>query len=283
MFVVVEITKQGVTTGLHVDSCKSYVQRVVNPIGRWYGPFRSFEEATTVATRVAASTGGQAQFSLPCCRASQASQAAPAAAVAPREASSAIQTALRLKRLFLITLIVSFSVSALLGIIIFLIGTFGETQEKILVTTLSFGGFSLTALCGAVWYDRGRRLPLAYATMGASAAGLGYTVLVIWDVIRVRGFDFTPLKPMVILIILSLTFAHASLLALNLGRKVEVDRVAYATIGVTGFLALIFMGLVLFEWNVDEDFFRLVGVVGILAALGTVVTPLLKKTATLLK
>ena len=59
-----------------------------------------------------------------------------------------------LRKTFLITMIISLSISALIGIIIFLFGDFGDSEVKILLTTLSIGGFSLTGLCCSVLYEK---------------------------------------------------------------------------------------------------------------------------------
>ena len=68
------------------------------------------------------------------------------------------------KKIFLISLIVSLSISALLGIIIFLVGNFDEIQVRILLTTLTVGGFSLTGLCCATLLEKKRFS--AFAIMG---------------------------------------------------------------------------------------------------------------------
>src|SRR3989344_5979590 len=58
------------------------------------------------------------------------------------------------KKAFLISMIVSLSISVLIGIVIFLLGSFGETQTRILLTTLTIVGFSLAGLCSATLYDK---------------------------------------------------------------------------------------------------------------------------------
>ncbi|MCB0374840.1 MAG: hypothetical protein KDD04_02880, partial [Sinomicrobium sp.] len=60
------------------------------------------------------------------------------------------------RKYFLTALIVALSVSALIGILVFLLGDFGETEMRILMTTLTIGGFSLTGLSSAVIYHRDR-------------------------------------------------------------------------------------------------------------------------------
>lgn len=63
---------------------------------------------------------------------------------------------MNVKKVFLITMIISLSISALVGIVLFLIGSFGYLELRILLTTLAIGGFSLTGLCSSLLYDKHR-------------------------------------------------------------------------------------------------------------------------------
>ncbi|MDX1331403.1 MAG: hypothetical protein R3252_00115, partial [Robiginitalea sp.] len=58
------------------------------------------------------------------------------------------------KKYFLRTLIVALVISAVIGIVIFLVGDFGETEIKLLFTTLAIGGFSLTGLSSSTIHNR---------------------------------------------------------------------------------------------------------------------------------
>ena len=186
---------------------------------------------------------------------------------------------IKLKRTMLISLIVSFSLSALVGILFVALGEFGEVQLKILGTTTSAGWFSLLGLCGAIWFDRNKYLPLSYSTIAASGLALLYSIVIIWDVIEIDDFGF--LKPLIILGIVAATLAHASLMMLSYGSNHNVNMAAAATITASGFLALVSIYFVLAEDGPTEGFARFLGVVAIVGVLGTIVTPLMKKTATL--
>src|ERR1700740_1115877 len=60
------------------------------------------------------------------------------------------------KRIALWFLITSVAVSAVIGIIAIVVGNFGQTQARILLTTLVISAASICALaCGALW-DSGR-------------------------------------------------------------------------------------------------------------------------------
>ena len=87
------------------------------------------------------------------------------------------------KKTFLITMIISLSISALIGIFVFLFGDFGETEAKLLLTTLTIGGYSLTGLCCSVLYEKRKFTPLAISGMIISTVGFLFTVMVIWKAI----------------------------------------------------------------------------------------------------
>jgi len=67
-----------------------------------------------------------------------------------------------LKKVALWFLIVSVAVSAALGILALLTGTFGDFQIRVILTTLTISAASIGALAsGALWEGRGRKgLPI---------------------------------------------------------------------------------------------------------------------------
>ncbi len=97
-----------------------------------------------------------------------------------------------LKRLFLVTLLLSLVVSGSIGIAIFLVGDFDSAQLKLLGTTACVGVFSLTGLASASgvganrwWWWR----PLPYLGIASSAAALAVIILLIWDLWNTFGSD----------------------------------------------------------------------------------------------
>src|SRR5690625_7148208 len=69
------------------------------------------------------------------------------------------------QKYFLQILIGALSVSALIGIYIFLAGDFGETEVRLLFTTLAIGGYSLAGLCCSVIYKREKLKPFSVIGM----------------------------------------------------------------------------------------------------------------------
>ena len=79
---------------------------------------------------------------------------------------------LNYKRYFLSVLIGALSVSALIGIFIFLAGDFGDTQVRLLLTTLTIGGFSLTGLCSSAIHGQAQLKGFSFLGMIVSVLGL---------------------------------------------------------------------------------------------------------------
>ena len=179
-----------------------------------------------------------------------------------------------IRRVFLISLIASLSISALIAIFVFLLGDFGETEIKLLLTTLTIGGYSLTGLCSSVLYDRKKYLPLAFSGIIVSVLGFLVTVGAIWEIV-----DFDDIwKSVVIFIVLAFSIAHSSLLLLAQSDKNLVNTSLNTTIIFIVIVALMLIYLVLAEFDdVDEFYYRLLGVFAVLDVLGTIVTPILKK------
>ena len=184
-----------------------------------------------------------------------------------------------LKRIFLITMIISLSISALIGIIMFLIGDFGKVQTRILLTTLTIGGFSLAGLCSSVLYDKERAKIFAIIGMIFSFIGFLFITMMVWEMFDLEDSWRLGLT----LILLSFTFAHVSLLLLIESDRTIVKASLWATLS---FITIVALSLLLALWEIIdiEDFaVRWFGVFVILDALGTIITPIINKVTQLKK
>lgn len=177
------------------------------------------------------------------------------------------------KKYFLRTLVIALSVSALIGIFIFLVGDFGETEFRLLLTTLTIGGYSLTGLCSATNQKKKDLKPFSLVGMLISIMGFVITLGSIWEII-----DFNDIwKTMVVFIILSVAIAHISLLLLI---SPKTDSVRYSLITTIIFISIVALMLIkstMTEFEETEFYFRLLGVFSILDVLGTITTPILNK------
>lgn len=178
-----------------------------------------------------------------------------------------------LKKIFLISMIIALSISALIGIVIFIIGEFEDTQAKILVTTLSFGGYSLTGLCCSTIFGRDNLRPISIVGMIVSVIGLVLMVVGIWEM--VRSDDYW--KLVFTFLVLAVALGHICLMLLIRPKTAGVKASMIATIVFISLLSLLILYLI-YGWRSIDDgevYFRLVGVVAILDVLGTIVTPIM--------
>jgi hypothetical protein len=183
------------------------------------------------------------------------------------------------KKIFLIIMVISLSISALIGIIIFLFGNFSDTEYKLLFTTLAIGGYSLTGMCCSVFYEKNRSagaVKIAQLGMALSILGFIYTVLVIWSLFNFDNFD-NSWKILATFIILSISLAHICLLLLIASLKGFVVISVLATIISISIVALLLIWPIWVGSEPDLFYFRIVGVFAILDVLGTIVTPILNK------
>lgn len=179
---------------------------------------------------------------------------------------------LSLKQVFLRTLIVALVGSALVGIYAFLFGDFGETEAKILLTTLTISYFSVISLTCAAAFETKKGGVLG--PVGLVVAALGFLAYVpgIW----VQWFENEAYgKSMIILGIFAFSLAQTCLLALVPLQK-PLRWGLYATGSIIFALALLISGMLVFEFE-EEWLFRLAGVLGILDGCGTVLVPVLYK------
>lgn len=176
-------------------------------------------------------------------------------------------------------IIVSFSLAALVGIIALLSGDFGETQGRIVLTTLLLGATSITALCHLAIADRAMRI-VGFVGLAASSVTLVAGLVLIWRDWNDAGFD-NWLKAFATAGIIAVSFAHANLLLLLAGRHRAVIRVGLMiTLVMISIVAIMIILPVVSEGEIpgvenEEWYWRLFGVVGILDVLGTVVVPVL--------
>jgi hypothetical protein len=84
------------------------------------------------------------------------------------------------KRVLVIAAVASLSATAAIAIVVLLFGDFGDTEVRILGTTLAISLYSLLTLPGAILLERRVAEPLAWATIVAAAAGFVLALVAIW-------------------------------------------------------------------------------------------------------
>ena len=181
---------------------------------------------------------------------------------------------MNLRLLFLYLLIASVALSAVIGIGVILLGDFGEIEVRVLMTTLTVTATSIFGLaCGAYLESgRGKYLPLAGIALSSISALMCF--LIIWNVLD-DSEPFT--KSFVTATILAASCSYVSLLSLaRLDRRFLWTPVA--AVVCVSLLCAILLYIIWFEPYGDSDLvYRILGVLGILLASITVVTPVLHK------
>jgi hypothetical protein len=179
------------------------------------------------------------------------------------------------RRIAVIAIIASMSITAIVGIVALLSGEFGQMQSRILLTTLLVTGFSVTALCHLAVAGRPVRVVGFIGIMMSGVAFLLGVALVWFDwsatsVDLWRWFGVSG--------ILALSLTQANLLLLLAGRRHIAVRVMLGlTLAAIAGVAFLLILPILTGYEIlgaDGDaYWRTFGVVGILDALGYVVLP----------
>jgi hypothetical protein len=181
---------------------------------------------------------------------------------------------LGLRKVFLYTLILSVAISAVVGIGVLVVGNFGDVETKILLTTLTITVTSILGLACGVYFETGRGRIMPVAGIICSMASAAMWVIVIWSW---RSTNGTFVK-----ILMSATLFAVSCSLLSLLSLARLDRrfiwTRYAAHAAIWALAAILLYLI---WLTPADFSdllaRTIGVLGIIIASVTVMTPVLHK------
>ncbi len=161
------------------------------------------------------------------------------------------------------------AVTALLAIGSVLSGRFGEFELKVLATTSVIAVASICSLCCCAYSARSKTLLPGLG--GILVAGLGATMLIsgVWSEVPSEGYW----KTTAILSVLAIACAHTlALLSVRLRpAHLWIQSATTVTILV---LAGVISGMIVGEVD-DKGMFKLVAVLAILAALETLVVPIL--------
>ena len=181
---------------------------------------------------------------------------------------------MNLRRVFLYVLIASVAVSALIAMSVILFGNFGGLEIRVLFTTLTVTATSIFGLaCGAALETgRGRYLPIAGIVLSIVSALMCF--LIIWNALDDSEIF---VKAFLTGTLLSAACSHLSLLSLaHLDRRFAWTRMM--AVVCVALLSAILIYILWLEPSGDSDgIYRILGVLGILVASVTVVTPILHK------
>ncbi len=186
-----------------------------------------------------------------------------------------------IRRAFLWSMIVSLSLAALLGVAALVFGSNSSVMEKIFVTTLLWGGFSIICLMHAVAIERRRLAPQMWVGIGCAV-----TAFVIWEVLIWANAFFwddgeTLARVGGTFSLIAVPLAPAGLIALP-RLRVRWTRVlrhmTYLCLALFSVLIIFMMWAEeWFDWQAEEVMWRAVGVFGILSGAGIILVPVFWK------
>ena len=190
---------------------------------------------------------------------------------------------MRLRKAFLWSMIVSLCLAALLGIAALLLPSWALYDDEILISTLLFGVYSLLALCCAIVTEKRRLVGWMWIGITAAAVALSIWLVMVWFGSSLRWqVEEQLVKTAGSFTTISVLIAQCGLLVLPRldGPLAGFVRKATILVSITLACTLIFMywGFDWIETYIDDEIiFRGMGVLGILTACGTVVTPIIWK------
>jgi len=178
-----------------------------------------------------------------------------------------------MKQKLVLVLITSLIAAGLLGISVLLSGSFSKFDLKILITSLAFSIYSITALCTAsllqTQYHKFSKFGLAVCIIG-----LIYAVITTWAVPENWAF----LEFRFSFLVISLACAHASLM-LHIDKKTPVIAMSVLISLISIALATGLVLLIIHGFKVSIFAFNILGVVSIIGITATIISSILSKTA----
>lgn len=181
------------------------------------------------------------------------------------------------------TVIVSLVVAAGIGIFTIVSGEFGETQSKVLLTTLAVAAFAILALCHLAIINRDVRI-VGWVGIGTSVLAFAAAATLIWwnwDLFGYgdNGVYMTLTKVFAISTLAAVSFAHANLMLLLATTPLRWLRIALdLNLVLIGLVPLLVIPVILTDsafppQSLADVYWRFFGVILILDALGTVALP----------
>jgi hypothetical protein len=187
------------------------------------------------------------------------------------------------RRVAIWTVIISLVITALIGIYTIVGGEFGETQSKVMLTTLAVAGFSILALCHLAVFGRDVKV-FGWVGIGTSGVALGLAATLIWwnwsDYMYEPSDLYLNLtKSFAVSALVAVSLAHANLMLLLQNSPLRWIRTALsvALVFITIVPALV-IPVILTEgtfppMSFQDVYWRFFGVILILDALATIALP----------
>jgi hypothetical protein len=180
------------------------------------------------------------------------------------------------RRLFLGTVVVSLVLTAGIAIITLLVGDFGETELRILLTTVSISFFSLLALPGSILIEQERRQGLGFTSVALAVLGFLLSLNMIWIQWDDAGEGSWKSHLVATIVAIATTQAAGVELRRRDADPVWVRRIAAASHVAAAVSALLASIAVLDEID-DDGFLRALGAIVIANVLLVALQPVLRR------
>jgi hypothetical protein len=181
------------------------------------------------------------------------------------------------RRVAVIAIVASLSITALVGIVVLLTGTDDDALDKVLITALVLAAFSVTSLCHLAVVGRAPQV-VGFVGIIASACAFVAAEILIWTDNLSSDANQNWSRALGVLTVLALSLAHANLMLLlesrtrfivRVGLPVTLTLIALVAIGI--WIPILDNGT--FPDSNSDWYWRVFGVLAILDALGTIVLP----------
>jgi hypothetical protein len=200
-----------------------------------------------------------------------------------QQVSDAGRTIKGVRRIAIWTVIISLVITALIGIYTIVSGEFGETQGKVMLTTLAVAGFSILALCHLAVFGRDVKI-VGWVGIGTSAVALVLAATLIWWDWNSFGYGPSDLymnltKSFAVSALVAVSLAHANLMLLLQNSPLRWIRTALSvalvliTIVPTLVIPVILSDGTFPPMSFQDVYWRFFGVILILDALATIALP----------
>jgi uncharacterized membrane protein YfcA len=178
------------------------------------------------------------------------------------------------RRLFLWTLVASLCLTAAVAVGTLLFAEFDDTAARILLTTTFLSVASLLSLPAGVLLDQKRAVPLAWATIAASAAGFAVAMVAVWA----AGDEDVVWKIALTIALAAVAGAQASASTARL--RPEDDRrlvwLYRLAIALSVALAVLIAAAAWKEID-DSGYYRALGATAVAAVLTTLLQPIVRR------
>lgn len=178
----------------------------------------------------------------------------------------------RTQKSLLLSFILSIVACGLVGIYCLVLGTFGQFEERVLITTALVGASSILSLASAIPWERRRWHPIGPLGVAAIAAAFFLAMLMVW---RNTRFNEDLARATMSAWIAAIALPHIGLISLA-KLKTNWRFIQPLTAAIAGCLACQLILMLVFEAD-DDELARLAGILGIAVGCGTISLPILHR------